>query len=46
VKLSVDGKGAWHDNVLVERVWRSVKHEGVCLKNYATVSHARWSIGN
>lgn len=46
VKLSMDGKGAWRDNVFVERVWRSVKYEEVYLKAYESVSHARRSIGD
>ena len=44
IKLSMDGKGAWRDNVFVERVWRSVKYEEVYLKAYESVSHARRSI--
>ncbi len=44
-RLSMDGKGTWHDNVFVKRVWRSVKHEEVYLKAYESVSHARRSIG-
>ncbi|MGZ7179038.1 IS3 family transposase [Burkholderia gladioli] len=46
IKLSMDGKGAWRDNVFVERVWRSVKYEEVYLKAYESVSHARRSIGD
>ena len=41
VKLSMDGKGAWRDNVFVERLWRSVKYERVYLKAYDSVSAAR-----
>ena len=44
VKLSMDGKGAWRDNVLVERLWRSVKYERVYLKAYDSVSAARADI--
>lgn len=33
-KLSMDGRGAWRDNVFVERLWRSVKYERVYLKAY------------
>jgi putative transposase len=43
-RLSMDGKGAWRDNVFVERVWRSVKYQEVCLKAYESVGHARRSI--
>ena len=37
----MDGKGAWRDNVFVERLWRSVKYEEVYLRAYDTVSEAR-----
>jgi putative transposase len=46
IRLSMDGKGAWRDNVFVERVWRCVKYEEVYLKAYESVSHARRSIGD
>ena len=39
-KLSMDGRGAWRDNVFVERLWRSVKYERVYLKVYDGVSAA------
>jgi putative transposase len=39
------GKGAWRDNVFVERLWRSIKYEEVYLRAYDTVSEARNSIG-
>ncbi len=45
IKISMDGKGAWRDNVFVERIWKSVKYEEVYLRAYETVSHARTSIG-
>ena len=41
----MDGKGAWRDNVFVERLWRSVKYEEVYLRAYDSVSEARASIG-
>ncbi len=43
-KLSMDGKGAWRDNVFVERVWRSVKYERVYLRAYDSVAAARADI--
>jgi putative transposase len=43
-KLSMDGRGAWRDNVFVERVWRSVKYECVYLKAYESVNQARSDI--
>lgn len=45
IAISMDGRGAWRDNVFVERLWRSVKYEEVCLRAYDTVSDARASIG-
>jgi putative transposase len=45
IKISMDGKGAWRDNVFVERLWRSVKYEEVYLRAYDSVSDARQSIG-
>lgn len=45
VAISMDGKGAWRDNVFVERLWRSVKYEEIYLKAYDTVGEARASIG-
>ena len=43
-RLSMDGRGAWRDNVFVERLWKSVKYERVYLHAYETVSAARLSI--
>ncbi|MGY6276132.1 IS3 family transposase [Methylomonas sp. MgM2] len=43
-QLSMDGRGAWQDNVFVERLWRSVKYERVYLHAYDSVSQARASI--
>ena len=43
-RLSMDGRGAWRDNVFVERLWRSVKYERVYLKAYDSVSAARADI--
>ncbi len=45
IAISMDGKGAWRDNVFVERLWRSVKYEEVYLRAYDTASEARASIG-
>ena len=44
IAISMDGRGAWRDNVFVERLWRSVKYEEVYLRAYDTVSDARTSI--
>jgi putative transposase len=45
ITISMDGKGAWRDNVIVERLWRSVKYEEVYLHAYASVPKARASLG-
>ena len=45
IAISMDGKGAWRDNVFVERLWRSVKYEEVYLRAYGSVSDARASLG-
>ena len=45
IAISMDGRGAWRDNVVVERLWRSVKYEEVYLRAYGAVSEARSSIG-
>jgi putative transposase len=37
----MDGKRRWVDNVFVERLWKSVKYEEVCLHAYDSVSQAR-----
>jgi putative transposase len=46
IEISMDGKGAWRDNVFVERLWRSVKYEEVYLKAYENVAEARASLGS
>src|SRR5271156_6832155 len=45
IAISMDGKGAWRDNVFVERLWKSVKYEEVYLHAYESVAEARHSIG-
>ena len=45
IAISMDGKGAWRDNVFVERLWRTIKYEEVYLRAYDTVSDARGSLG-
>ena len=45
IAISMDGKGAWRDKVLVERLWRSVKYEEEYLRANDNVSEARASIG-
>jgi len=45
VRISMDGRGRWMDNVFIERVWRSLKHEDVYLKGYADGREAKAGIG-
>ena len=45
VKISMDGKGRWRDNVMIERLWRSLKYECVYLNAFETGSEARNGIG-
>jgi putative transposase len=44
IKISMDGRGRWMDNVFIERLWRSLKHEDVYLKGYADGRQARTGI--
>jgi len=46
VKVSMDGKGRWMDNVFIERLWRSLKYECVYLHMPETGSQARAAIGD
>ncbi len=45
VDISMDGKGAWRDNVFVERLWRTIKYEEIYLYAYENVPEARAAIG-
>ena len=45
VKISMDGKGRYQDNIFVERLWRTVKYEEVHLKAYASAGEARRELG-
>jgi putative transposase len=45
IAISMDGRGAWRDNVFVERLWRSVKYEDVYLRAYDSVAEARAALG-
>jgi len=45
VQISMDGRGRWLDNVFIERLWRSVKHEEVYLKAYDDLTEARRELG-
>jgi len=45
ILIGMDGKGAWRDNVFVERLWRTIKYEEVYLRAYDSVTAARESLG-
>jgi putative transposase len=45
VRISMDGRGRWMDNVMIERLWRSLKYECVYLRAFETGSEARAGIG-
>ena len=45
VRISMDGKGRYLDNIFIERLWRSLKYEEVYLKAYASVAEARRNLG-
>ena len=46
VRISMDGKGRWMDNVFIERLWRSLKYECVYLQAFETGTEARKGIGD
>lgn len=46
VRISMDGKGSYNDNLFIERLWRTVKYEEVYLKAYQDAREARYSLGN
>ena len=45
VRISMDGRGRYQDNIFVERLWRTVKYEEVYLKAYGNATEARWELG-
>jgi len=45
IAISMDGRGAWRDNVLIERLWRTVKYGEVYLRAYDSVGDAHASLG-
>jgi hypothetical protein len=46
IKISMDGKGCWRDNVFVEQLWRTIKYEHVYLYAYGSMNEAkeRWKV--
>ena len=45
IRISMDGKGRWMDNVFIERLWKSVKYEEVYLKAYSSIAEAIRELG-
>ena len=45
IRVSMDGRGRWMDNVFIERLWRSLKHEDIYMKGYADGREAKAEIG-
>jgi putative transposase len=45
IRISMDGRGRWMDNVFIERLWRSLKYECVFLNAFENGSEARAGIG-
>lgn len=41
IKISMDGRGRWRDNIFIERLWKTVKYEEVYLKAYESITHAK-----
>jgi putative transposase len=41
IRVSMDGQGRWRDNVVIERLWKTVKYEEVYLKAYESITHAK-----
>lgn len=46
IKVSMDGKGRWSDNIIIERFWRTLKHENVLLYVFDTVTELKSAIGS
>jgi putative transposase len=45
IRISMDGKGRWMDNVFIERLWKRVKYEEVYHKGYRSIAEARRELG-
>ncbi len=45
IRISMDGRGRWRDNIFIERLWRTVKYEEVYLKAYESITHAKKELG-
>jgi putative transposase len=41
IRISMDSQGSWRDNIIIERLWKTVKYEEIYLKAHESISHAR-----
>jgi putative transposase len=41
IRISMDGRGRWRDNIFIERFWKTLKYQEVYLKAYESIAHAR-----
>jgi len=46
IRVSMDGRGRWTDNIFIERFWRTIKHEHVLLYSFDTVAQLKQSVGH
>tara|TARA_B100000614_G_C14488577_1_gene469782 strand:- start:147 stop:398 length:252 start_codon:yes stop_codon:yes gene_type:complete len=46
IKISMDGKGRWMDNVMIERLWRSVKYEHLYLQEFENIQKLKHTLKN
>lgn len=46
IRISMDSKGCWRDNIFVERLWRTVKYEEVYLRAYDSIPEAKTHLAN
>jgi putative transposase len=46
IRISMDGQGRWRDNIVIERLWKTVKYEEIYLKAYESISHAKMELMN
>jgi putative transposase len=46
IRISMDGRGSWKDNRMIERLWKTVKYQEVYLKAYESITHARKELKN
>jgi putative transposase len=44
IRISMDGQGRWRDNIVIERLWKTVKYEEIYLKAYESISHAKMEL--